>query len=213
MRTRPFGSVIVGIFIISLPALSRADERHVIIPPPAPHLPGGHVVVSALADPLQQLAGQYTTPKAVAEFLHREFKFMRDQELFSMEEYWQTPLEFLSHKAGDCEDYALMARELLTRNGIEAHVFSLFGDEGYAHTVCVFMDERGRYNVINQDKLRYYRAPTLEALASQMYSAWTFGGITEQAGIRGRLVEEITNPHPVPALASLNAMPASGLNH
>lgn len=156
-------------------------------------------------DALQSLAAQYSTPKAIAQFLHRSFTFQRDEDLFGQAEYWQTPQEFLARRAGDCEDYALLATALLTRNGIEAHVFSLFGDGGYAHTVCVFRDAQGRYNVINQDQLRNYRAKNLDALACQMYPAWTFGGITEQAGIRGRLVEEITNPHPVPAMAAFDS--------
>ena len=159
---------------------------------------------------LDQLAHQYTTPKTVATFLHQAFKFKTDQELFHDVEYWQTPQEFLARHVGDCEDYALFARELLVRNGIEAYVFSLFGAEGYAHTVCIYVDAQGRYNVINQDKLRLYRAKTLSALATMLYPAWTFGGITEQAGARGRLVKEITNPHPVSPLASLNALSASG---
>jgi hypothetical protein len=150
---------------------------------------------------IDQLAERYTTPKAVATFLRKEFTFKRDTDLFGQIDWWQEPEEFLLRRAGDCEDYALLARELLARNWIKAHVFSLFGYDGYAHTVCIFVDEQGRYNVINQDKLRYYRAPSLEALAAQIYPGWTFGGIAERDGGRGRFVSQITNEHPIAPVA------------
>ena len=148
---------------------------------------------------LDKLAFLYTTPKTIAAFLKHEFTFERDWDLFGEAEHWQTPQEFLTKRKGDCEDYALLAQGLLVRNGIEAYVFSLYG-EGYAHTVCVFVEE-GRYNVINQDRVRYYRTKSLEALASAIYPAWTVGAISEQIGTEGRLVREITNPHPAAPLA------------
>ena len=149
---------------------------------------------------LDRLASAYTTPKAVAAFLKQDFTFKRDEDLFGEADRWQTPEEFAARKVGDCEDYALLAQALLRRNGIEAYVLSLFGEEGYAHTVAVFVDGDGRYNVINQDKLRPYRAKSLEALASQLYPAWTYGGIAEQDGTRGRMVRAIYNDHPVPMM-------------
>lgn len=142
---------------------------------------------------LDQLAHTYTTPTAVAAFLRREFTFQRDIELFGEVDRWQRPDEFLSRRMGDCEDYALLARELLVRNWVKAFVFSLYGDGGYAHTVCVFVDALGRYNVINQGTVRYYHATSLEALASALYPGWIFGGITEQTGTQGCFVKEITN--------------------
>ena len=205
MRNRHWIAFHIGLLFCSLPTLLSADETFFLpVPPPAAVAGLARSAPDITASSvLQHLAGLYTTPKTVAAFLHREFIFRRDQDLFGEVEHWQTPDEFVAHRAGDCEDYAIMARELLVRNGIEAYVFSLFGDHNYAHTVCIFV-EKGRYNVINQDKIRYYRAPTLEALASQMYRAWTFGGITEPSGIRGRLVQEITNDHPVRTMASLD---------
>lgn len=147
---------------------------------------------------LDQLAHQYTTPKAIAGFLQHDFTFQRDDDLFGEADRWQSPEEFLARKTGDCEDYALLAKALLERNWITAHILSLFGDDGYAHTVCVFLDEHGRYNVINQDHVRYYRATSLEALASALHPGWTFGGIAEQDGTHGRFVQRITNAHPAP---------------
>ena len=171
----------VAIWLIGIPLRAVAEEI-----PPEPSTP-------ALLD---QLASTYTTPKAVADFLHHAFTFQRDEELFGEADRWQSPEEFVARKAGDCEDYALLARALLRRNGIEAFVFSVFGKEGYAHTVCVFADHRGRYNVIDVDKLRALDVKSLESVASWLSPAWTVGAIAERAGARGQMVTQITNSHP-----------------
>ena len=189
---------IMGMGLLGLPLFVAAEQ----VPPTAGQ---PTVLTSALGQPtsagsslprMEQLAAVYCTPKAIAGFLREEFIFRRDEELFNEVDRWQAPEEFLKRRVGDCEDYALLATELLRRNGLEAYVFSLFGEDGYAHTVSVFVDEQGRYNVINQEKLRQYRTKSLEALASALNPSWTFGGIVEQAGTRGRMVREITNEHP-----------------
>lgn len=153
-----------------------------------------HVLSPALLD---QLSHVYTTPSAIATFLHQTFTFQPDPVLFGEEDHWQSPMEFLLRRAGDCEDYALLAKELLQRNGIPAYVFSLFGDRAYAHTVCVFRDRRGFYNVINQDTVQSYRAPSLEVLASRLNPTWTMGGIVELDGTHGRMVHAIYSPSPL----------------
>ena len=171
----------VAIWLVGTPLRAVAEE-----PAPGPSTP-------ALLD---QLARTYTTPKAIAAFLHHGFTFQRDEELFGEADRWQAPEEFVARKTGDCEDYALLARALMRRNGIEAYVFSVFGKEGYAHTVCVFMDARGRYHVIDGDTLRNLHVKSLDAVASWLYPAWTVGGIAEQVGAHGQMVEQLTNPHP-----------------
>jgi len=140
---------------------------------------------------LQHVAVSHSTPEAVASFLRAEFIFQRDEDQFGEIDHWQSPEEFLQRRVGDCEDYALLAHALLQRNGIESYVFSLFDEDGYAHTVSVFVDEKGRYNVINEGKLRRYHAKTLEAVADEINPAWTVGMIAEQDGTRGRVVREI----------------------
>lgn len=179
MRTR-WIAWILGVGLLGLSWDAAAEQL------PAPAVPL-----------LDQVAVSHPTPEAVASFLRERFSFRRDEDLFGEIDRWQSPEEFLQRRAGDCEDYALLAKELLQRNGIEAYVFSLFGEEGYAHTVSVFVDENGRYNVINEGKLRRYRATSLEMVAAQINPAWTYGMIAEQDGTRGRTVREIVNEHPV----------------
>ena len=178
MRTR-WMAWIVGMGLLGSSWTAAAEQRS------APSVP-----------PLERVAVSHPTPEAIASFLRAEFTFQRDEEQFGETDHWQSPEEFLQHRVGDCEDYALLAQALLRQNGIEAYVFSLFGAEGYAHTVSVFVDEQGRYNVINQGKLQRYHAPSLDLVAAQMNPSWTVGLIAEQDGTRGRIVREIVNEYP-----------------
>lgn len=145
---------------------------------------------------ISQLANSYKTPQAIAAFLRTEFTFKRDEELFGETDHWQTPQEFAMRRVGDCEDYALLAQALLRAQGIQADVFSLLGEDGYAHTVSVFVDTDGRYAVINQGRLQRYRAQSLEEVATALNPFWTVGMIAEQDGARGRIVRAIYHDQP-----------------
>ena len=206
--------MIGGIWLMGTAANALAEETPTAtFASLAPQLTTQAVSVqNAEPSPLAKLASTYTTPKAVATLLRNEFTFRRDEELFGEPDHWQSPEEFLKRKAGDCEDYALLAQAILRRNGIEASVVSLFGQEDYAHTVCVFRDEHGRYNLIDVDKIRYPKTVSLEALASWLYPSWTFGGIVEPSGVRGRLVQQLTNAHPVLPLAFANSWSGPATN-
>ena len=198
-RMRVRWMLVIGMIGMPLTAVAEDGPRYTQLAslPSSMNRPALQTPVRPLID---QLASTYSTPKAIAAFLKNEFTFARDEKLFGEVDHWQTPEEFLARKAGDCEDYALLAKALLRRNGIEAYVFSLFGEEGYAHTVSVFVDEQGRYNVINQGQIRYYRAKSLEALASAIHPAWTMAVIAEQDGTHGKIVRELHNDEPAAPL-------------
>lgn len=142
---------------------------------------------------VEELAQRYATPEALVRFLHEEITFARDAELFDQVDYWQSPEEFLRRRAGDCEDYALLAQAILHRQGIEAYVLSLYGPGGYAHTVCLFV-EGDRYHAITQETILPLHAPSLEAAATALRPGWTWGGIAQRAGTRGRLIRMIRHP-------------------
>lgn len=149
---------------------------------------------------LEQLAQQFTTPHTLAQYLKKEFKFKSDQSLFHETDYWQSPEEFIARKRGDCEDYAIFTQHMLMQNGFTALLFSMFGSDGYAHTICVFQDEKKRWNAMNQDKLFHANARTIEELASKINPSWIYGGVVERKGKRGHFVKETHNsdPHPGP---------------
>ena len=145
---------------------------------------------------LETIARAYPTPEQLALFLHKNVFFQEDVRLFGLADYWQDPEEFLDRRKGDCEDYALLAQAVLLHQGQEAFVFSLYGEQGYAHTVCVFV-EKGCYNVINQDRVIRYHAKSLEDLATYLYPQWNWGAVAERVGHRGRAIREIYNHNTV----------------
>ncbi|MDO8730733.1 MAG: transglutaminase-like cysteine peptidase [Candidatus Omnitrophota bacterium] len=138
--------------------------------------------------PLETVAQSTSTPEQLARFLNARLIFQEDLALFGQTDYWQTPEEVLVRGRGDCEDYALLANDLLKRQGKKSFVFSLYGPRGYAHTVCVFV-EGGRFNLMNQDRLIRTQAASLEELADELCRDWEWGAVAEQNGHRGRAVQ------------------------
>ena len=108
-----------------------------------------------------------------------------DSRLFGIEDYWQSPHEFLARGKGDCEDYALLAQHLLRRQQCRAWVFSVYGPAGYAHTVCAFQ-EQSRYDIINLDRVFRYRAESFRELATRINPRWTWAAVARRTGHRGR---------------------------
>ncbi|WP_078061955.1 transglutaminase-like cysteine peptidase [Catenovulum maritimum] len=46
------------------------------------------------------------------------FDFVSDQKQWNKEDYWATPLEFIGHKAGDCEDFSVAKYFTLLELGV-----------------------------------------------------------------------------------------------
>lgn len=42
-----------------------------------------------------------------SHFFNSRIRFVNDQELWGVDDYWATPVEFLSRGGGDCEDFAI----------------------------------------------------------------------------------------------------------
>ena len=132
------------------------------------------------------------TPAVLGEFLHQHIRFSDDAVSRGVPDYWQTPEESLERGEGDCEDYALLAQEVFQRQGVEAFLFSLYGKDGYAHTVCVFL-EGSFYSLMNQDRVVHLQARSLEELAGFLYRRWTWGAVAERVGSRGQAIRRIFN--------------------
>ena len=139
---------------------------------------------------VEAVAQACPTPEALAEFLHQHIRFSEDWVSMGVEDYWRRPEEFLAQGEGDCEDYALLSEEVLRRLGWEAFTFSLYGQGGYAHTVCVFRDGFS-YSVVNQDRVMHLKARSLEELAGRLYPQWSWGAVAKRHGTRGQAVGRI----------------------
>lgn len=148
---------------------------------------------SALLDrslSLSSLADTLKTPEDVAQYMWKHFAFEDDRYLFGTSDYWQKPEQFVHSGKGDCEDFAIFAREILRRNGVPSFLLSVYGKK-YAHTICVF-EKNGKYQYINGTKLVTANTTDLKALLTEIYPNWSYGAIvTPSASGRGRILERI----------------------
>lgn len=144
---------------------------------------------------LDQAIESVSTPKEVAHFMKKVFTFTEDEKLFRGTDYWQSPEEFWKRRRGDCEDFALFVQYILRKHGVKGDVVSIYGANGYAHTVFIFQKE-GRYDVINEDRFYPYKAKSLEEAVRRVYPYWTWAAIAERRNGRGGSLRTITNPSP-----------------
>lgn len=148
---------------------------------------------SALLDrnlSFSSLASTLKTPEQIANYMWKHFSFEDDRYLFGTNDYWQKPEQFTHSGKGDCEDFAIFAREVLRRNGIPAFLLSVYGKK-YAHTVCVFQRD-GKYQYIDGTKLVKSGSGDLQSLLSEIYPNWNHGAIVTPAeGGKGRVLQRI----------------------
>jgi hypothetical protein len=143
---------------------------------------------------LEEVLVGLTSPKSIESFLQKNFQYIEDNALFETVDYWQEPSQFLSRGMGDCEDFALFSKLALERLGFEASVVSVYGPDGYAHTVTVFEDASGLH-VMNEDRLYLYRARSIEDALSRISPFWIWASIAERRGERGWPLNDFTNPN------------------
>lgn len=86
---------------------------------------------------------------AVNEHVNRIVQPVTDQEYYATEEFWTYPGEY-----GDCEDYVLMKRELLMKQGWPASsllITVVRQRDGSGHAVLTVRTSRGEFVLDNLD--------------------------------------------------------------
>lgn len=63
---------------------------------------------------------------SVLKWTIKNFKYLTDKKVWSLDEYWQTPMESLSLMTGDCEDGAILMYTLCRKAGVPANRLLLF---------------------------------------------------------------------------------------
>jgi predicted transglutaminase-like cysteine proteinase len=85
--------------------------------------------------------------KKVNDFYNSRIRFVSDIDLWGVQDYWATPIEFLCKKAGDCEDFAIAKFFTLKAMGVAeeklniAYVKAL--QYNIAHMVLTYYSEPG----------------------------------------------------------------------
>ncbi len=99
-------------------------------------------------DAVALTANLWTELIAVNQVINRQITPVTDLEFYKVEEYWTLPTNF-----GDCEDYVLLKRQALIRQGwpsgalLVTVVFDEFGD---GHAVLIARTDRGDFVLDNK---------------------------------------------------------------
>lgn len=114
------------------------------------------------------------TPERLAELdainrsVNRAIKPLTDQEIYGVTEYWTLPTS-----AGDCEDYALLKRNMLIRRGwpASALLMTVVRDErGEGHAVLTARTAQGDYVLDNKtDAVKIWYKTPYEFVMRQSY--------------------------------------------
>jgi len=118
------------------------------------------------SESVNSLSVYISTPEELAVWISRnltyEFTFGGKRP--------QTLQEFLDSKSGNCEDFANLASELLTRNGINNEVIVLrFNGIQIHHAICIWKDKNGTYSFISNEKLYKTDETSLENTVAKFF--------------------------------------------
>lgn len=76
------------------------------------------------------------TPPRIHDFMQTCFEYVEDRVLHGVEEFWQPPELTHALRKGDCEDWAIYARHVLSHHGLPARIFAAF-DAAEGHATCL----------------------------------------------------------------------------
>jgi len=83
----------------------------------------------------------------VNHFFNSRIEFVSDIDLWRVQDYWATPIEFLCKKAGDCEDFAIAKFFTLKAIGVAEEKLNITYVKaiqyGIAHMVLTYYSEPG----------------------------------------------------------------------
>lgn len=122
--------------------------------------------VTSYSESVNSLSVYISTPEEAAAWLSSnltyEFTFGGKRP--------RTPQEFLDSKSGNCEDFANLASELLTRHGINNEVIVLrFRGIRIHHALCIWKGKDGTYSFISNEKLYKTNETNLESAVAKFF--------------------------------------------
>lgn len=110
------------------------------------------------------------TPENLANWLKNDFEYV--WESFDA---WQSPQETINLKKGDCEDFAILAAEVLRRLGVSSDILIIkFKDLKTAHAVCAFKGRGGKYQFISNRQLIETQEDKLQEAIKKIYPDWDY---------------------------------------
>ena len=141
---------------------------------------------------INTLASHLKNPQDVALYMWRHFNYEGDQRQFGQEDYWQSAAEIFQTKKGDCEDFAIFAKQILEINGYRAFILNLHGTKD--HSICIFK-QGGKYGAVDGGQFIAADFENLQSLISYIDRFWTKAAIVEaDSWHAGRVLANIFNP-------------------
>ncbi len=105
----------------------------------------------AFAQEAGGVPGSVRTPEQIARWFSSEFKYQ-----MTLPDSPQSPGETIARRTGDCDDFAVLAAEILARSGIPSDVIIIkYEGLGMMHAICIFKDKDGTYSFISN--MEYHR--------------------------------------------------------
>jgi hypothetical protein len=108
------------------------------------------------------------------EMTPRQFGNLFEEFAFSYSPYVQPADEFLDYRAGDCDDYAILADFVLSKKGYRTRIVRVvLAGSDVAHAICyvtenkAYLDYNNRKYTVNLERA----GPTLRQIAAKV-AAW-----------------------------------------
>jgi hypothetical protein len=114
---------------------------------------------------IEEIMLSITSPEDIAQFFFQEFTYTTN-----LPDQAHSPEETIESRSGDCEDFAILASEMLTRMGVENHVLVIrFRGISVAHAICVWKGKNGLYSFISNRELHHTGQRTVEGAVRKFY--------------------------------------------
>ncbi len=108
------------------------------------------------------------TPEDLTRWLASEFQYRLE-----LPDKWQSPEETINLRKGDCEDFAILVSEVLSRQGISSDILILkFKGLKASHAICIWQEKDGTYSFTTNRKLCRTGALEVTSAVEKFYPDW-----------------------------------------
>lgn len=117
--------------------------------------------IRAVEDPQPGL----NSPEDLARWLSREFSYT-----MTLPDGVHSPDATIASRSGDCDDFAILASDILTRMGVENRVLVIrFTGLSMAHAICIWREPNGLYSFISNREICRTGKDSVEEAVRKFY--------------------------------------------
>jgi len=194
----PLGLVLAALLMVGLAA---TDFDRMLNLAQQQYGPNAAQTVSAWRKLIEDSAALPDSDKLnkVNTFFNRRVLYKTDMEVYKVEDYWATPLEFMGHGAGDCEDFSIAKYMTLRILGVPNERLRLIyvryqtgNTAPIAHMVLGYYAQPTEEPVILDNMVSSVRPASMRADLTPVYSfnsdgLWVGGATASSADPTARL--------------------------